>query len=331
MTATTSPGAASGGSAAAEQIPLEFRRVWLVAIVRGVLLLVLGLLLLIDPVRTDLSTMRWVLGAFMIADGLVAALAALWHRNQASWQVWLTQSAVDVILGLVVLAWPDLTPKALYYVLAAWVIALGVTLLVTSSVLARSRDIEWSWTLTAGVVAFLFGILLVLRTGQDESDLATTSLVFAFFAWVAGAIYVVTGFATRALALELRSLRAQLAERGVTAAPARLVLGGVGEGAPRPAPRPAKPPRTAPGPTKEPTEKRARPEKKADAPSSGAAPGGTTPAPPSAPPATEGGSDRTERIRPATPTDPPTRVLPTDDDPDREDGGAPSSGPERPA
>jgi uncharacterized membrane protein HdeD (DUF308 family) len=329
MTATTSPGAASGGSAPAEQTPLEFRRVWLVAIVRGVLLLVLGLLLLIDPVRTDLSTMRWVLGAFMVADGLVAALAALWHRNQASWQVWLTQSAVDVILGVVVLAWPGLTPKALYYVLAAWVIALGVTLLVTSSVLARSRDIEWSWTLTAGVVAFLFGVLLVLRTGGDETDLATTSLVFAFFAWVAGAIYVVTGFATRALAIELRSLRAQLAAQGGPAAPARLVLGGVGEGAPRPTPRPAKPARPAeperaakPGRASRP-EHTAKPEHTAtpDAASSGTKPAATL----------GGASDRTERIRPSTPADPPTRTLPAEDDPGPGTGGSPSSGPERPA
>jgi len=249
MTATTPDGSQpdephEGGTTTPAQTPAEFRRVWLVAIVRGVLLLVLGLLLLIDPVRSDLDRLRWVLGAFMVADGLVAALAALWHRNQSSWQVWLTQTAVDVVLGVVVLVWPDLTAKALYYVLAAWVIALGVTLIVTAGVLARSRDLEWSWTLTAGVVSFLFGVLLVFR--QPDSDVQqTTALVFAFFAWVAGAIYVVTGFATRTLALELRSLRAQLAERGVAAAPARLVLGGVGEGAPRPAPRPARPDRTA--------------------------------------------------------------------------------------
>jgi uncharacterized membrane protein HdeD (DUF308 family) len=229
-----------------EQAPPEFRRVWLVAIVRGVLLLVLGLLLLIDPVRSDLDRLRWVLGAFMIADGLVAALAALWHRNQSSWQVWLTQTAVDVVLGVVVLVWPDLTPKALYYVLAAWVIALGVTLIVTAGVLARSRDLEWSWTLTAGVVSFLFGVLLVFR--QPDRDVQqTTALVFGFFAWVTGAIYVVTGFATRTLALELGSLRAQLAERGVASSPARLVLGGVGEGTARPAPRQSRPERPAPG------------------------------------------------------------------------------------
>ncbi|MGC5165703.1 DUF308 domain-containing protein [Luteimicrobium sp. DT211] len=281
MTATTPAGsqrdvardgaARDGGSGAAPRTPPEFRRVWLLAIVRGVLLLVLGLLLLIDPVRSDLATMRWVLGAFMIVDGVVAALAALWHRNQSSWQVWLTQSAVDVVLGLVVLAWPDLTAKALYYVLAAWVIALGVTLLVTAGVLARSRDLEWSWTLTSGVVAFLFGVLLVLRPGSDDAIQQTTSLVFAFFAWVAGAIYVVTGFATRTLALELRSLRAQLTAQGGAPAPARLVLGGVGEGgAARPAPEPERVPASDPEPPEaaqaprttapEPTPDRASPE-----------------------------------------------------------------------
>jgi uncharacterized membrane protein HdeD (DUF308 family) len=264
--------------------------VWLVAIVRGVLLLVLGLLLLIDPVRGDLDRLRWVLGAFMIVDGLVAALAALWHRNQSSWQVWLTQSAVDVVLGVVVLAWPDLTAKALYYVLAAWVIALGVTLIVTAGVLARSRDLEWSWCLTAGVVSFLFGILLVFR-GPDDDVQQTTALVFAFFAWVMGAIYVVTGFATRTLALELRSLRAQLAVRGVAAAPARLVLGGVGEGAPRPAPRPARPDRSA-----------AKDEKKTA---------------PSGPEKEQKGATTTPPTTPSSPAEPSTRILPTTEPADR--------------
>jgi len=305
MTATTPPGAKrdrprGDGNGSAEQAPLEFRRVWLVAIARGVLLLVLGLLLLIDPVRTDLGTIRWVLGAFMIADGLVAALAAVWHRNQSSWQVWLTQTAVDVVLGLVVLAWPDLTPKALYYVLAAWVIALGVTLLVTAGVLARSRDIEWSWTLTTGVVAFLFGVLLLLGPQHDEADLSTTSLVFAFFAWVVGAIYVVTGFATRTLALELRSLRAQLADRGAPAVPSRLVLGGVGEGTPRPARRPTTPERPAPSAA-------GSREAGSGAPGTGA------------PPTTK---------RPSSPAEPPTRLLPTDDGHD--DGEAGASGNDRP-
>ncbi|GMA24174.1 hypothetical protein GCM10025864_19330 [Luteimicrobium album] len=285
MTATTSgpqrDEPRGGAKGTKDQAPPEFRRVWLVAIVRGVLLLVLGLLLLIDPVRSDLDRMRWVFGAFMIADALVAALAAVWHRNQSSWQVWLTQSAVDVVLGVVVLAWPDLTAKALYYVLAAWVIALGVTLIVTAGVLARSRDLEWSWGLTAGVVSFLFGILLVFRQPDDDVQ-QTTALVFAFFAWVMGAIYVVTGFATRTLALELGSLRAQLAERGrgrASAARARRGGGGCSATSPRPA-RPERP---------------AEKEKKPAAPS--------------------GPERKTATTRPAA--EPSTKILPTTEPTDR--------------
>jgi uncharacterized membrane protein HdeD (DUF308 family) len=214
--------------------PPEFRRVWLLTILRGLLLVVLGLLLLIDPIRTDLGRLRAVLGAFLVLDGLVAALEGLWHRHQPGWQTWLAQTVADVVLGLVVLFWPDLTPKGLYYVLAAWAIVLGVTIVVTSAGLARSRDLEWTWALTVGIVTFLFGILLVLRP-QDTGDVqATTTLLFAFLAWATGAIYVVTGFATRAMALELRELRDQVATgvgaggaAGGPAARPRSVLGGL--------------------------------------------------------------------------------------------------------
>lgn len=202
----------TAAEAAPEQkLPPEFRRVWLLTIVRGLLLLVLGLLLLIDPVRTDLDRLELVVGAFLVVDGLVAALGGVWHRHQPGWQAWLAQTVVDVVLGLVVMFWPDLTAKGLYYVLAAWAIALGITIVVTSGVLARARDLEWTWLLTVGIVAFLFGILMVVRPVDTRDIQATAALLFAFLAWAIGAIFVVTGFATRSVALELRELRAQLA------------------------------------------------------------------------------------------------------------------------
>jgi uncharacterized membrane protein HdeD (DUF308 family) len=199
-----------------EPLPPAFRRVWLLTMFRGLLLLVLGLLLLLEPVRDDLDRLRLVIGVFLVADGVVAGLGSLWRRHQAGWPVWLAQTVVDLALGAVVIFWPDLTPKALYYVLAAWAIIIGVTIIVTAGVLARARDLEWTWSLTAGIVAFLFGLLLVLRP-QDTGDIqATTALVFAFLAWACGAIYVVTGFATRAMALELRGLHELLAANGVS-------------------------------------------------------------------------------------------------------------------
>ncbi|PJI93646.1 HdeD family acid-resistance protein [Luteimicrobium subarcticum] len=227
----------------------RFRAVWFLAILRGFVLLVLGLLLMIQPIATDFGTLRWVVGLFVAGDAVLAAWQGLAHRKQPAWQAWLAQAVVDAVFALVVMFWPDLSQQSMYYLFASWAIALGVTVVVTAGSLARARDLEWSWQLMAGIVGFLFGTLLLLRSSDLDDDLATTTLVFAFYAFAIGAVYVVTGFATRGLARELRALRERAGDDEDEVARGRTgsVLGGVVlPQRPAPAPEPSTEPAAEP-------------------------------------------------------------------------------------
>lgn len=212
-------GSAGAGSGAPSGVK-RFRNVWVLPIVRGILLVIFGLLLSIQPIAREFDTVRWVIGAFLVVDGVVAAAQGFAHKAQRGWHVWLWQTVVDVVFGLVVMFWPNLSVTALYYVLASWAVALGVTLLVTSAILTRARDLESPWILTVGIVAVLYGVLLVLRPadGSAESVLSTLTLVFSFLAFVLGAIFIVTGFATRATAAEIGALRERSGSGSTTAA-----------------------------------------------------------------------------------------------------------------
>jgi uncharacterized membrane protein HdeD (DUF308 family) len=218
--------------AAAERNP--FRKVWWLPVVRGTLLVVLGLLLMIEPLER-LATLRLVLGAFLVADGLLVAVQGFVHRRQVGSAWWLAQAGVNVVFGVVVALWPDLTPTALYYVLAVWVLVLGITTIVGAAALARNRDLGWAWMLAFGIVSVLFGILLVTRPLDAFDVLRLVTVVFALYAFVSGAIHVVSGFAVRAVARELSDLRAQAVAAGV------VVTGGsvLGAAAARPVVEPA--------------------------------------------------------------------------------------------
>ncbi|MEK8227025.1 DUF308 domain-containing protein [Oerskovia sp. M15] len=95
----------------------------------GIFLVVLGLLLMIQPLEA-LETLRWVFGLFLVADAVLVASQGLAHRKQVGWTWWLAQAVVNVLFGAAVMFWPDLSVVALYYVLVVWVLVLGITAIV---------------------------------------------------------------------------------------------------------------------------------------------------------------------------------------------------------
>jgi uncharacterized membrane protein HdeD (DUF308 family) len=194
--------------------PNAFKNVWWLPVVRGVLLVVLGLLLMIQPLEA-LETLRWVFGIFLVADAALVAAQGLAHRKQVGWRWWLAQAVVDVLFGVAIMFWPDLSTTALYYVLVVWVLVLGITAVVGAAGLVRNRDLGWPWMLTVGIVSALFGLLLVTRPVDAGDVLSLTVVVFGLYAFVAGAIHVVSGFGVRSVARELADLRARAVAAGV--------------------------------------------------------------------------------------------------------------------
>src|SRR5690606_16360138 len=183
---TTTERPAAGDPATPDEDGQErnpFRKVWWLPVVRGTLLVVLGLLLMIEPLER-LGTLRVVLGAFLVADGVLVAVQGFVHRRQVGSAWWLAQAGVNVVFGVVVALWPDLTATAVYYVLAVWVLVLGITTIAGAAALARNRDLGWAWMLAVGIVSVLFGVLLVTRPLDSFDVLRLVAVVFALYAFV---------------------------------------------------------------------------------------------------------------------------------------------------
>ncbi|HEY0186944.1 MAG TPA: DUF308 domain-containing protein [Cellulomonas sp.] len=180
------------------------RSVWWLPVLRGVLLLVLGLLMLVEPLRT-LSALVWVYGAFAVLDGIGVLVQALLVRSRPGFGWWVAEGLVGIGFGALIMLWPGATALVLFYLLALWVLVLGVAAVIVAVVQYRARDVTWSGTLVFGLVGFLFGLLLGIQP-QDSADVIAT--VFGLFALVAGVIMVVSGFATRAFGRQLAEARA---------------------------------------------------------------------------------------------------------------------------
>ncbi len=183
--------------------PVPVQRLWWLSAVRGGALVLLGFLMLVQPLTT-LRALVWVLGIFVVVDGLVALTQGLTGRGRPGAGWWVAQGIAGLAFGLLVMAWPDATTLVLYYLMALWILVVGVLGIIGAVVGYRMRDLGWTWSLAFGLVGFLFGLLLVMK---PQETLEVLVVVFGLFAFVDGVVLLVSTFATRSLVrqLDLRS------------------------------------------------------------------------------------------------------------------------------
>lgn len=175
------------------------RRIWWIPLLRGLALIVLGLLLMVEPLEV-LRTLVVVFAVFLLVDGVVAVLQGLANRDQQGWRWWLVQGVVDVAFAVIIVAWPSVTALALFYLLVVWALVLGIAAIIGAAALLRNRDLAWPWLLTVGLLSTLFGLLLITKPQTAEGVLSVTVTVFGIYAFASGAIYVVSAFSVRSVA-----------------------------------------------------------------------------------------------------------------------------------
>ncbi|WP_436499971.1 HdeD family acid-resistance protein [Actinokineospora sp. HUAS TT18] len=93
------------------------------AYVLGALWIAFGLVALFWPGITLLALALTVGISFVAGGAIQAGMALAWRRELPAWGLWLTVGLLTLVVGLIALAWPDLTVLTL----AIW---LGVALLV---------------------------------------------------------------------------------------------------------------------------------------------------------------------------------------------------------
>lgn len=202
---TATKGTQGGADADGGTQGIELRKargLWIMPLIRGLLLVLLGLLLMVQPLGT-LDRLIMLFGVFLLLDGVVAAVQGLVNRDQIGWRWWLVQGAVDVVFAVLVLVWPSATALVLFYLLVVWTLVLGVAAIAGAVALVRNRDLGWPWLLTIGLLSTLFGFLLVTRSQDASAALELVTVVFGIYAFVSGAVHIVSVFAIRSVAQEI--------------------------------------------------------------------------------------------------------------------------------
>lgn len=172
---------------------------WWMPLIRGILLVIFGILMFTRPGATLLSLL-WFMGIYWIVDGVFSLIEGVRGHPEKS-RIWLWISGIVSILGgLFILGNPVVAGLVggtfLGYLIGIAILVSGIMMIFAG----REKDEvrQWSvWGLIMGVFYALFGLFVI---ANPVVTLATLTWLFSIWAIVAGVIAVVMAFRLRRLA-----------------------------------------------------------------------------------------------------------------------------------
>jgi uncharacterized membrane protein HdeD (DUF308 family) len=186
MSATTPPNTAAG-------FPSLAKKIWIFAIIRGVLAIIFGLIALFSPIATALA-LAILIGAYAIVNGIFDIIEAIRHRGSSSMALRIVLGAVSILFGILVLVWPGISLAILVIMVGVWAIIIGILQIVSSVGHRAVPNSGWVWGIIGGSLSILFGILVVIWPG--------TGLVSII--WIIGIWAIVWGITLIVLGVQLR-------------------------------------------------------------------------------------------------------------------------------
>lgn len=172
-----------------------FKQIWWVVLLRGIFAVIFGIIALAWPAITVWALVV-VFAAYAIVDGVVLAVQSVRDKVDG-WGWWLAMGVVSVLAGLVALFWPGATAVVLLYIIAFYAILFGITGIVGGIRFRKVPDSGWAWSVIAGVLAVLFGIVLLLFPGEGILGLI---VLLGIYAILFGVLLVILAFQVRSVA-----------------------------------------------------------------------------------------------------------------------------------
>jgi len=185
------PGGAAFGerALAAGGLAFELAKKWWVLLLRGILLIIIGLLAFVSP-------LVWVtfVGIYMLIDGVTMLMSGFSDQpaGQSRWPL-VILGVLGLLAGLLILWNPTLGAITLTTIIAAWAIVGGILTIISALRLREEIDNEW-WLVLSGILAIVFGVLVFTNV---LAGILTIAWTFGVFAVVVGILSIVLALRVR--------------------------------------------------------------------------------------------------------------------------------------
>ena len=184
---------------AAGGLAFELARKWWVLLLRGILLIIIGLLAFVSP-------LVWVtfVGIYILIDGVTMLMSGFSDQpaGQSRWPL-VILGILGLLAGLLILWEPGLGAITLTTIIAAWAVIGGILTIISALRLREEIDNEW-WLVLSGILAILFGILVFTNV---LAGILTIAWTFGVFAVVVGILSIVLAFRVRDFGTQIGAVR----------------------------------------------------------------------------------------------------------------------------
>jgi uncharacterized membrane protein HdeD (DUF308 family) len=177
-----------------------FSTIWWLVLLRGLVILIIGLLLILRPVPT-IIVLFYLLGFYWFFDGIFTLFESIRGRkSHKDWGWGVFVGIISILAGIVVFTQPYLSAvigaTVVIYLVAVMVLISGIWGIMTGIRLRKVIAHEWSMIL-GGALSALFGILLMVNPLVSAMTLVW---LMGLFALISGVVLIVISFRLKSLA-----------------------------------------------------------------------------------------------------------------------------------
>ena len=164
---------------------------WWLLLMGGILNIIVGILLLTNPVKTTLA-MAWVLGLYWLIQGIFVLVGMFLDHTAWGWKLFM--GILGILAGIVVMRHPVASAVTIPMIL---VLMLGIQGMIVGaiSLVMAFKGGGWGAGILGGL-SIVFGLILVLNFA-NLGTVAVFIWVVAIFAIVGGVVQIVQAFRQR--------------------------------------------------------------------------------------------------------------------------------------
>jgi uncharacterized membrane protein HdeD (DUF308 family) len=165
---------------------------WWALALRGVAAILFALIAFFWPGITA-TALIFLFGFYVLLDGIFALIAALRAARQHGRSgALLLEGVLDLVIAVIVFAWPGAALVAVVYLIAIWAVVTGVVLTAAGVALIRLSG-EWL-LVVCGLLSILLGVILFMQPG---AGVVALSWWLGIYALLFGIVLLSTAFRIR--------------------------------------------------------------------------------------------------------------------------------------
>lgn len=181
------------------------RRIWGLAYLRGVLFLLIGVVLFVEPDR-GIQWLTWLVAAMAALQGILYLVEANRQRKNGEGAVWRwAVGGLGIAVGLLLAFWPSASVTLVLRLVGIWALIGGLVGLVGALRGRRTRAPGWDWELATASLWIVFGILVL---ASPVTGLQTITVLVGLYLVVTGVVILVAAFAQSTAAKDAKAAAA---------------------------------------------------------------------------------------------------------------------------